>query len=294
MKKVILIIIITIFSLGVILAGTGLILTNGDFSKAFQADVRTEKTVDETRVVTSLKLSISADNVDFYPSTDGLLHIEYWDSEKTPYVYTYLNGVAELKQTTSFSWFSFGVFVIKTVKVYVPASLSDTLTVSLASGNLHNYGSVLNVETVNINISSGNVNFDNITAEDIYVNMSSGYFNISNCQINDTLDIKLSSGGVDLQDSYVKTLKTFISSGDVSSSGLETTSVNMTTSSGDVDLHLVGEAQDYTMNLTTSSGKISIEGAGTSIKAQDQLQWGNGEYNIICRSSSGNISIYFD
>lgn len=294
MKKGIIIIIVTIFSLGVVLAGIGLILSNGDFSKAFQADVRTEKTVDETRDVTSLKLSISADNVEFYPSADGLLHIEYWDSEKTPYVYTYLNGASELKQTTSFSWFSFGSFVTKTVKVYVPTSLSDTLTISLSSGNLYNYGSVLDVETINISISSGNVNFDNITAEKIFVDMSSGYFDISNCQINDTLDIKMSSGGVNLKDCYIKSIETVISSGDITSSGLEATYINTFTSSGDVNLHLIGEPQDYTMNMTTSSGNISIEGAGTSIKTHDQLQWGSGEYSIICRSSSGNINIYFE
>lgn len=295
MKKAIIITVIVIVSIGVLLTGTGLILTKGDFSKAFQADIRTQKFIDETQTVTSLKLSISADNVEFYPSTDNLLHIDYWDSENRPFVYTYINGEAELKQTANYiSWFSIGNYVDKTVKVYVPASLSESLTVSLSSGNLKNFGSVINVETININMSSGNVIFDNITAQNFYVHMSSGYFNLADSQINTLLDLKLSSGGVNLEDCYIKSLKTVISSGDISSIGLETTSINMVTSSGDVNLHLNGEAQDYTMNMITSSGNISIEGTGASIKAQDQLQWGDGEYDIYCRSSSGDIRIYFD
>jgi len=43
MKKTIIIIISVILSIGVLLTGTGLILTKGDFSKAFQADTRTQK-----------------------------------------------------------------------------------------------------------------------------------------------------------------------------------------------------------------------------------------------------------
>jgi len=258
--------------------------------------------------------------VEFYPSNDGLLHIAYWDCDTNPFIYTYLDGTAELNETKNyFTRLNKSNYESKTVKVYVPASLSDNLTVSLSSGSLYNNRSAMNVETININIYSGNVYFDNITAENITVNMTSGYFNMANSQINDTLDIKLVTGGLNLQDSYIKAVKTVIEGGDVYSDGLETTSINMMISSGDVNMHLIGHMQDYTMKLTNSQ-IIYVEDGDEYIKAIDWLQWseteyvlgtdgeyypfvsdhkqsvlcGDGEYSIICDCSCGNINIYFD
>jgi len=317
MKKIILIIIITIFSLGVILAGTGLILAEGNFTEPF---TKTEKIINETNVVTSLKLNIFADSVEFYPSNDGLLHIAYWDCDTNPFIYTYLDGTAELSETKNyFSRLNKSNYESKTIKVYIPVSLSDTLTVSLSSGSLYNNRGALNVGTININIGSGNVCLDNITAENITVDVASGYINVTNSHINDTLDIKLISGGLNLQSSYINAINTVIDGGNVYSDGLETTSINMMISYGEVNMHLIGHMQDYTMQLKNSN-LIYVEDGDEHIKAIDWLQGreneyvlgadgeyhpvvsshqicvlsGDGEYSIICECSYGNINIYFE
>jgi hypothetical protein len=144
--------------LGVVLGGIGLILTHGDLSAIFENDVRTEKFVDETQTVNSLKISAAADDIELYKSEDEFLHIDYYDSKLRPFDYSYTDGRAELKQkSTVKSWFNFGSFESKTMKIYVPESLTSELNIDVSSGTITNSGLIIDVQTLKLNASSGDI-----------------------------------------------------------------------------------------------------------------------------------------
>jgi len=315
MKKVIIIVLVVILVLGVILVGTGLIITKGDFSLIFKSDVRTEANVDETQEVNAITMDLtSADNIEFYASEDTNLHINYWDSKKNPITYTYSNGNATLKQANNFlSWCNWDLNDNKMIKVYVPASVNNTVSIDLSAGSFTNKDCVLNVntlkidlssgeldvnditaKTVNLNASSGKINMDNINTEEFGIDISSGKFTLSNSIISGTLRLDLSSGNVNLNNVTTNRLQSNLSSGNVIAKGLISKTVHTDTSSGNVELHIIGNPSDYSIKIDVSVGTTVIEGEGVSIKNTSHIEWGTGTNKIDCESSSGDIKIYFE
>ena len=313
MKKAVTITLIVIFALGLILIGTGLIVSKGNLSNVFAKDVRTESRIDETETVTSLTLSVSADDIELYPSEDDKLHIKYWDSEKRPYVYSINGGTAELKQQNSIhSWLDFSRHISKTVKVFAPESIIGTLSIQLASGSVQSKGYIANVESLklnissgsasigqsivtnaNINMASGSITLASITATNLYVNIASGNFTLTNSHIDGKLDIHMSSGDAEINNCEISTLKSEISSGTLSSDTLSVAAVNCQASSGNIILRLSGAAADYTIDIDLSSGHALLDIAGQTIRTNDDLEWGSGAKSVYCKSSSGDVKIYF-
>lgn len=313
MKKVLIIILVTVLAAGIILVGVGLILSKGDLGGLFQKDVRTEKSIDEAETVTTLKLDVAADDIELYPSEDGLLHIEYWDSELRPFTYNFSNGTAELRQSTNYiNWFQFRIYDNKTMKVYLPETVTETLSIKLASGTLEDKGCLLNIENFRLNLSSGNANIkqsvvtsmdihmasgnitlQNITANYLNANMSSGDFELRDSEINGILDLDMASGDVRFIDTTAHTLKSDISSGKLNATNFVTESVTSRSASGDITLYIVGNPEDYAVEIDLASGHALIEGEGVSVRSDSDLSWGGGSKNIYCKNSSGDIKIYF-
>jgi len=314
MKKVVTVILVSLLAVGIILVGVGLILSKGDFSALFEQDVRTEKHIDETETVTAFSIDIASDDIELYPSEDGLLHIDYWDSERRPFVYSYSGGTAKLEQPNDYkSWFSWGINAGKTIKVYVPATVTTTFSVKVASGSVEDKGCMLNVShlslklssgdvkflqttatTVDIDMSSGNASLEGFTSDNISVNLSSGNFTLKDSQISGLLDADLSSGNVSIKDSAVRTLRSDISSGNLTASNLITDSVNASASSGNITLYLAGSSADYSCDIDLSSGNALIQGEGVNLSVHSDIQYGTGAKHIDCETSSGDIKIYFE
>lgn len=315
MKKTITIILVILVALGLILVGTGLILTKGNLNGIFEQEVRTEMRVDETGAVTSVELDIASDDIELYPSEDGLLHIEYWDSERRPITYSFSNGIAKLNQIVTYrSWFSWGLYVGKTIKLYLPESANETFSIKLSSGNIVDKGCNLSVETFklelssgdtelqsisattsNIHLSSGNLVLNGLHTENLTVDLSSGDFSLNDSEISGKLDLDMSSGNAVLNDCVVSSVKADLSSGSFTAKGFTTTSVDAHASSGNIVLHLCGaEPEDYSLDIDISSGSVTVNGFGDTLKCESDFEWGHGDRNITCHSSSGNIEIYFE
>lgn len=313
MKKAVTITLVVILSLGLILVGVGLIVSKGNLGGVFAKDVRTEKSIDEAETVTTLKLSISSDDLELYPSDDGKLHIEYWDSEKRPYVYSINGGTAELKQQNNIkSWLDWGIHETKTVKVFAPESITGTLSIQLSSGSVQSKGYIPDVELLKINVSSGDasigqctaanadinmasgsITVTGITADNLDVKMASGNFTLSDSQISGMLDIDMSSGDADIDNCEIGSLKSSISSGTVDANAVSASSINCRASSGNIILRLNGASADYSVDIDLSSGHGLIDIGGQAIKGDNDLEWGGGAKSIYCKSSSGDVKIYF-
>ncbi|NLT18659.1 MAG: DUF4097 domain-containing protein [Clostridiales bacterium] len=313
MKKAIIITLVSVLSLGLILTGTGLILTKGDLSQIFKKDVRTEMKVDETAVVSSLTLSVASDDIKLYPSPDTFLHIEYWDSENYPFEYSFQDGKAQLIQKNDISqWFNWAIREEKTVKVYCPVSLTNTLSITLSSGTLEDMDSSISCSKIEIDISSGDVTLkpsqtdsfeadiasgslkiDGLTSSNASINVSSGSFDMTNSTITGALDITISSGDAKIEDSSINTLESQLTSGSLNSNRISINSADCVTTSGDITLRLTSSGSNYSVNIDIVSGQALINDGVQNIQSSSGLNWGTGEQSIYCKTTSGDVKIYF-
>jgi lia operon protein LiaG len=210
-------------------------------------------------------------------------------------------------------WFYFGINISKTVKVYIPSGVTGSLTVMLSSGNVNTMeGLELDLESISINLSSGNADLKDITAENtnidissgdaeldgfetgaINADLSSGDLSISNSTISGGIDVNISSGHLTITNTSADVLTTDVSSGNVTAEGFTVNSVSTNSSSGDVELHLTGAPEDYSIDIDVSSGDILLDGGGVHMSTNSDLTWGTGSKHIDCDTSSGDVKIYF-
>jgi DUF4097 and DUF4098 domain-containing protein YvlB len=104
---------------------------------------------------------------------------------------------------------------------------------------------------------------------------------------------KISSGGIILKNCDITELSAVTSSGDIEADGLISDNITAETSSGNIDLEIVGNAADYSIGIDISSGNINLSGNGILLQTESDLTWGTGTKRIDCDSSSGNIDIKF-
>ncbi len=310
MKKAFIIIISIIAGLGVLLTGAGLIVTKGDLSSIFKSETRTEAHIDETLPIDSLEIRLSSDNVEFLISEDEFLHIEYWNSDIYPITYSVENGKAKLIQDSTFRFvFSWNVRTY-TDKIYIPESLINSVYVNLASGSFTSEIS-LDIATLNIRISSGEINLKNIEADEVNIDISSGDTCLEDVNFA-SADIDSSSGSVNIKNGTIPSLDLNFSSGDITLTGctvgnfvakLSSGSVNTTdlvldaadidVSSGSITLRVAAPAADYSVDIDVSSGSVQLSGTGVNVHTDSDVGWGSGSKLIKCDSSSGDVKIYF-
>lgn len=311
MKKVLIIIVAVVAGLGILLTCAGLIVTKGDLSSIFKPETRTEIFIDETTPIHSLEIRLSSDNVEFLVSEDEFLHIDYWDSEIHPITYSVEDGKAKLIQDTTFRFVLSWNILTRTTKIFIPASLTDSVTVQLASGSLTSEVA-LDIATLNIKISSGSINIKNVEAETVNIDIASGDTRLENIDslsaeidtssgsvtiINGalaTLDTNSASGDITLTGCTVGNLLARISSGSVNTTDLIMDTADIDVTSGDITFRLNAPATDYSVDIDVTSGSVLLSGTGVSVQASSDVSWGTGAKLIKCDSSSGDINIFFE
>jgi len=284
-----------ILCVGIFLIGTGLIITKGDLT-IITNDERNINFIDEENEITTLDIDISSDNIEFLISEDNKLHIEYYTCKRSPYNYSYENGKAKFfckKNNIFVNVFNFGNN--KQVKIFLPNTEIEQIFINCSSGNISNKDCIINVNNLNVSVSSGNIDLKNVTAEKSTLLTSSGNINLNNCSINE-ININVSSGNISLIDSTLTTLNIKKSSGDLSSKNLISNFIECNTSSGNTILSLKGEIVDYSINVKDLSGNIMLisESKSINMKTKNNLNYGTGTNIIICNSSSGDVKIIFE
>lgn len=131
-------------------------------------------------------------------------------------------------------------------------------------------------ELIHINLSSGNMDLNEIQAKEVALNTSSGNINVEKSEIEKTLSINSLSGNLMLQNLKAEKLDVDLESGNSSIKQAETKSVMLSSKSGDVQ-----------MNDVNGDIGVVVSSANTKII--------NNEMNsdIKIKSSSGGVDIHF-
>jgi lia operon protein LiaG len=196
-------------------------------------------------------------------------------------------------------WFEGGWPFSKKSKltIYIPESYDRNLSIEIGSGNLAYSGKAKNqpmkLDELKIELSSGNVELNHLTAKTFIHDGSSGNIQINSLKAERGI-LDISSGNIHLED-YTGGLEVDLSSGNLDVQMDEMVGpIEMDVSSGKVSLDLPKNAS-FILKSDVSSGHINNQfPLKNSEESKKNIKgiYGSGEYQIDLDVSSGSIDLY--
>ncbi|MDQ0973673.1 lia operon protein LiaG [Neobacillus niacini] len=190
-----------------------------------------------------------------------------------------------------FNWFSFSEK--RQLKIYIPEDYNSNMNIQIGSGSLDFSGESMKLNKLSLDIGSGNVHLGHLEVDEFTHDVSSGNVKIDTLTTKKgTFD--LSSGNLDIEH-YTGAIQADVSSGRfaVQMDQLND-SIDIDLSSGDVKLDLPDHA-DFNLNGKVSSGNISSDFPLTrSGKDTKRIQGihGSGKNKINVSVSSGHVHLF--
>lgn len=190
-----------------------------------------------------------------------------------------------------FNWFSFSGK--RELKIYIPEDYNKDIEMNIGSGRLDFSGEAMKLDTLTVDIGSGDVKLNNLEVNQFNHDVSSGNVEIDTI-ITKMGNIDLSSGNLEIEH-YSGALEADVSSGEFTvQMDKLTDSIELDVSSGEANLDLPDNA-DFELNGEVSSGDLSNEfpltTKGTDNKGIKGTH-GSGKYKIDVSVSSGDVRIY--
>lgn len=194
-----------------------------------------------------------------------------------------------------YEWLPF--FSTSIVTVYIPEDYGKDMGINLSSGTV-NFASLeanqaFKLENLTIDMSSGDVNLQNLDVIDFKHHGSSGNLSIDSLA-SKTSSIDISSGNVKIAD-FTGELEADISSGELVVQMKELTDeVDIDVSSGSVQLDLPDKA-DFVLKGDIGSGDLSYNYPLTIEKEDNhniRARHGAGKHKIDIDVSSGSVKIF--
>ncbi|MEH7384902.1 DUF4097 family beta strand repeat-containing protein [Bacillus sp. JJ1521] len=187
-------------------------------------------------------------------------------------------------------WFPF--FDKTKLTVYIPEDYDRDLSLRIGSGHLEFDGKPMELNDLSVDVHSGNMRLQNLSAETFTHNVASGNSIINNITTKSG-EIDVRSGNVTVDD-YTGKLETEVHSGRLKATIAELTdSIDASVKSGLLDIDLPNDA-DFTLKGESNSGFItndfSLEDS-TRDKGRIEGKHGAGTYDVNIKVNSGKASI---
>lgn len=167
----------------------------------------------------------------------------------------------------------------KVIDIEIPEKKSELIeSVIIMSKSADIYVNDLELENLNMDLTSGDVNVDKLKANSCYIKTTSGNVIINNMEAfkskNNTINAECTSGNIKVYDCTAK-------------------DINLTTTSGNIDCNNVTASGSAQMACTSGNIKTSnINAEGLDLSATSGNITVDGEvYKVDIASSSGNIKV---
>ncbi|MEH7247280.1 DUF4097 domain-containing protein [Neobacillus niacini] len=194
-------------------------------------------------------------------------------------------------QKKMFNWFAFSEK--RKLKIYIPEDYNRNMNIQLGSGGLAFSGDSMKLNKLSLDIGSGNVNLDHLEVAEFTHDGSSGNVEIDTLTTK-TGTFDLSSGNLDIEH-YTGAIHADVSSGKFSvQMDKLNDSIEIDLSSGNVNLDLPDNA-DFSLVGNVSSGNIQSEFPLTTTSSNKKSlkgTHGSGKHKIDISVSSGDVDIF--
>lgn len=241
--------------------------------------------------VDKIELDISGASTKIVPENTDQVRAELEGKGK---VVVTENGDTINVESKSQKWFNlFSMFNKTEITIYIPENYQKELIIDSGSGNVSFNGqSKMKLDSLMIDMSSGNVQISKVTANDLELDGSSGNVNLSSISTKSGI-FDMSSGNLTIKEHTGK-VEADLSSGKIN---LEMTklidSIDVEINSGLATINLPPNA-DFTLNGSIGSGHISSDFDLKELqKNSDQMYgvYGSGKHQVNIDVSSGKVDI---
>ena len=210
----------------------------------------------------------------------GFAYLPFSWSFRSPVVTIYLPAGAQLETV-----------LLKTTSGNITVNNFDcvSLEMTATSGNLR-AGQVNALDAASFKATSGNINLDKLSAQEIFVKVTSGNLTFDRLT-GQALTAAATSGNIKgEQVEIARETDLKVTSGGVRMNGALTGRINVTSKSGNVRLNLTGNENDYSKHISTKFGGIYVNGR------RDEVVYSNptAPNSIDVSVTSGSVHLNFD
>ena len=241
----------SLFIVSGVIVFTVAIMINGGVN---MAKYRTE-TYTELENFSDIYISVDTANVTFVKSTEEKAKVVCYENEKTPHVVAVQNGKLSIENVDNRKWYEYINFSFKTTKitVYLPSAQYGTLYIESSTGDV-TVSKDFSFEKVEINGSTGDIEFNSSCNGDIKIHLSTGDIELNDVTARN-LDLKVSTGEIEVENATIENdIKINFSTDDVTLEDVKATNLTINGGTGDVKLDnviMIGK-----MNIITSTGNV--------------------------------------
>ena len=142
------------------------------------------------------------------------------------------------------------------------------------------------LESVNVDLTSGSLKAESITAKDVNIDMTSGKANINNI-VADNVDVDLTSGEIEIKDVTAKEFDADLTSGTITVGFTAIDDASFDLTSGKINMTIPEDGASVKVSKTSGSVKTERE---CSID-NNLYKFGTGSANIKVSMTSGKVII---
>lgn len=178
-----------------------------------------------------------------------------------------------------------------------------TADIKLAAGNLH--GDALSSNKINFKVGAGELKFKEISAKELTTKVGAGEASFNEFSIEESCDIKVGAGEIYfgsedniLSENVIANLNGECAAGEIYIAGKLTGDADLDCSTGEIDLLLYGNRNDYSINTSGALAEINIDDSAENKNENSSLD-NNTENkeqfaNISLDCSLGEINVEFE
>lgn len=251
-------------------------MKNWDFKTIGDKKYQTN-TVNITEEFSNISINSDTEDIAFVPSADGGCKVEFYESQKEKHTAKVENGalvISKMKDNRKWyeyiSLFSFGT---EKITVYLPQGEYDSLYIKESTGEIEIPGD-FSFGGVDIDVSTGNVNFAALSSGNLNIKASTGDINVKGISVGQ-LNLVVSTGRVDVTKTNCQgDANITVSTGKINLDDLSCVNLNSSGSTGNITLANVICSEK--MNIKRSTGDVRLNGSDAS--------------EIIIETDTGDVS----
>lgn len=300
--KITIIVAVSVLALGIGVCVLGFFLSGGTGGSKYET--RRESFSSD---ITLISTDLSVADIKIAPSGDSNISFFCYENDKQQFSADEVNGTLSIEQTRQrkwyenfLMWFDFKDFEYD-IEIGLPEDYAGSLKIETKTGDIVISGctnsdsvkatsvtgdirlsSVSCTGDIDISLRTGSVSLDSVRGKGIYYDGVSGDFECGNVECT-SLSASVTTGEIDLGRLTCNDVKLTVTTGDIEADLLSVgKSAYVSSTTGDVEMHISGEMNDYAIKSHTTTGDNNLPENS-----------GSGEKTLEVYSTTGEIEVTF-
>jgi DUF4097 and DUF4098 domain-containing protein YvlB len=260
--NILLIIAIVLLLVGITVIMLSIAANGWDFSM-FKSSSHEIITHNISEGIRDISIDTDTANVIFIPSDNNEYKVVCRDARGLKHNVTENDGILSITLTDTRKWYEYISFSFDNteIAVYIPAEEYGVLDIDISTGDV-DIPNNFKFESVNIEATTGDIDFGAEVESDLKITASTGYITLEGVEAG-AIDLAASTGNMSLSDIHCTGgLKLSLSTGKVTANNVNCTSLYSTADTGDIILTSLIAKE--TIDITRSTGDVKFDACDAS------------------------------